>query len=396
MSCTPPLLGVSARSIKSEKIFDTGPLIFRRIPEKIRVKSIEPNISKHENGTFYFVARRKGKLTVKSLQTKDLAEARRKIREIGTIGLSTAREPGPPLACRSVPLRTATVEVKPTAPVMALEEALAAHDSGLVLLSAGTREMAARGKRAIARFATGWANFEPVRIWSEYRATGIGRQGKELGSAANHLRWYLMKFVPWSVKRGFLGEDALESLAKIPRLKVNPRRIRVPSAAVVGEFLAMVESEDADGGAYLRFLTSTGLRRSGAADLAWSDIDFAEGTMAVTQKGGRKKVIPMTPEAVAVLRGRHGLPRPWAMDIKAIERLERRMKRFAKGLGIDLTTFHAFRHYFASRCLLAGLTVQEVATLLGHSDGGVLVLQTYGHICGAHLRQAVAGLRLAS
>ena len=352
------------------------------------MKSIEKNISKHENGTFYFVARKKGKLTVKSLQTKDLAEARRKIREMGTLALTAAREPGPPLACRSVPLLTATVEVKPTAPAMSLAEALAAHDSGLVLLSVGTREMAARGRRAIARFATGWADFEPVRIWSEYRATGIDRQVKELGSAANHLRWYLLKFVPWASKRGFLGEEALESLAKIPRLKVNPRRIRVPSAAVVGEFLAMVESEDADGGAYLR--------RSGAADLAWSDIDFAEGTMAVTQKGGRKKVIPMTPEAVAVLRGRHGLPRPCAMDIKAIERLERRMKRFATGLGIDLTTFHAFRHYFASRCLLAGLTVQEVATLLGHSDGGVLVLQTYGHICGAHLRQAVAGLRLAS
>lgn|GEM_PF-4842241 len=45
---------------------------------------------------------------------------------------------------------------------------------------------------------------------------------------------------------------------------------------------------------------------------------------------------------------------------------------------------------------MAGLTVQEVATLLGHSDGGVLVLRTYGHICGEHLRKAVAGLRLAS
>ena len=41
-----------------------------------------------------------------------------------------------------------------------------------------------------------------------------------------------------------------------------------------------------------------------------------------------------------------------------------------------------------------GLTVQEVAKLLGHSDGGVLVLKTYGHICGEHLRNAVLRLRL--
>ena len=33
------------------------------------------------------------------------------------------------------------------------------------------------------------------------------------------------------------------------------------------------------------------------------------------------------------------------MDINAIERLERKIKRFAKGFGIDLKTFHSFRHY---------------------------------------------------
>ena len=111
-------------------------------------------------------------------------------------------------------------------------------------------------------------------------------------------------------------------------------------------------------------------------------------------KRGKIKVFPMTPEAIAVLQSRRERSRPWQMDINAIERLERKMKRFAKGFDIDLNTFHSFRHYFASRCLMAGLTVQEVATLLGHSDGGVLVLKTYGHICGLHLRNAVSGLRL--
>lgn len=56
----------------------------------------EPNISRHENGNLYFVARRNGKLTVKSLKTADLAEARRKIREMGTLALTAKREPEPP------------------------------------------------------------------------------------------------------------------------------------------------------------------------------------------------------------------------------------------------------------------------------------------------------------
>ena len=357
----------------------------------------EPNISRHENGNLYFVARKGGKLIVKSLKTADLPEARRKIREMGTAALTARREPEPPAVVQPVPLPVAVVETKPKAPMMSLAEALAEHRRGLVLLSKGTEEMAERGCKAIEDFAaTGWEMFSPVKIWTDYRKTGIARQGFLLGSAANHLRWYMLKFVPWAVKRGLLGQDALESLAEIPRLKVNSRQIRVPTVAEVAEFLAMVESEDPEGGAFLRFLTVTGLRLSGALNLEWSDIDLGQGSMAIIQKGGAKKVIPMTPEAIELVTDRRGRRKPCPLDIKALERLERRMKRFAKGLDLDLKTFHSFRHYFASRCLLSGMTVQEVAKLLGHSDQGQLVLKTYGHLCGEHLRQAVAKIRLAS
>jgi integrase len=278
---------------------------------------------------------------------------------------------------------------------VSLAEALAEHARGLMLLSKGAEEMAERGRKAIERFAVkGLEGFSPAEIWTAYRKTGLDRQGVLLGSAANHLRWYMLKFVPWAAKRGYLGADALESLAEIKRLKVNPRRIRVPARKIVGEFLTMVESEDPDGGAFLRLLASTGFRRSGALALRWDNVDFDSGDIVVRQKGGSDKVFPMSPEAVAVLKGRVGKPKPFTMDINAIERLERKMKRFAAGFEIDLKTYHSFRHYFASRCLMDGLTVQEVATLLGHNDGGVLVLKTYGHICGTHLKNAVNGLRL--
>jgi integrase len=140
----------------------------------------------------------------------------------------------------------------------------------------------------------------------------------------------------------------------------------------------------------------TGLRRGGAIGLEWQDIDLELGQMVVRQKGGRQDVIPMTLEARELLASRRHLPRPFSYGIKELEVLERRMKRFAKGLDIDLNTFHAFRHYFASRCLLSNLTVPETSKLLGHNDGGTLVLKTYGHLCGQHLKDAVNGLRLAS
>jgi len=393
MSYTPPLLGVSASSIQVGPNLDTFPFSFAEKKEKLGVKIIEKNIGRHENGNLYFVSRRKGKLHRQSLGTKDLKEARRKIRELGTLTLTTAREPAVPLPGAVV--EVAAVPLVPSVPVLTVAEALAEHDRGLVLLADGTKEMAERGRKAIERFATGWENFSPVAIWNAYRKTGIDRHGELLGSAANHLLWYMGKFVPWAAKRGLVGAEAMESLAGIPRLVVNARTIRIPSVEVVEEFLQMVESEDPDGGAFLRFLTCSGVRLRGGIGLRWKDIDFAAVEMRVLQKGGKRKIIPMTAEAVAVLKSREGKAKPFDLDQNAIDRLERRMKRFAEGFDIDLTFFHAFRHYFASRCLLSNFTVQEVAKLLGHSDNGVLVLKTYGHICSDHMKERLAGLRLA-
>ena len=46
----------------------------------------------------------------------------------------------------------------------------------------------------------------------------------------------------------------------------------------------------------------------------------------------------------------------------------------------DGTTPHDLRHHFASILLAAGESVPRVAELLGHADGGALVLSTYGHV----------------
>ena len=147
------------------------------------MKIIEKNIGRHENGTLYFIARKNGKLNRQSLNTKCLEEARKKIGEMGTLALTSAREPDPPAVVLPVPLLAAVEEVKPTVPavpLMSLAEALAAHDRG-----------------------------------------------------------------------------------------------------------------------FLRFLASSGLRRSGALALRWDNVDFDSGDIVVRQKGGLDKVFPMTPEAVA-------------------------------------------------------------------------------------------------
>lgn len=49
-------------------------------------------------------------------------------------------------------------------------------------------------------------------------------------------------------------------------------------------------------------------------------------------------------------------------------------------LDVPKLTQHDLRHFFATICLLKGVRPKTLAEWLGHSDGGVLVMATYGHL----------------
>ncbi len=71
------------------------------------------------------------------------------------------------------------------------------------------------------------------------------------------------------------------------------------------------------------------------------------------------------------------------------------MRKFAVGLGLDLSYPHALRHHFASVALAAGFSPAEVARMLGHRDGGALLLKTYAHVIKDVLDYKVSRLRIA-
>jgi hypothetical protein len=130
------------------KIFDTFFILIARNEDKLRVKALEKNISRHENGTLYLRVRKNGKLFTKSLQTKDLKEARRKVEAEGLDSFTipqAAREPAVPLP----------VAVKAKADVVqevTLKEALALHAAGMIHLSDGREEMAERCSGVVLKY----------------------------------------------------------------------------------------------------------------------------------------------------------------------------------------------------------------------------------------------------
>ena len=117
-------------------------------------------------------------------------------------------------------------------------------------------------------------------------------------------------------------------------------------------------------------------------------------------KGGKMETFPMTNEAYKVLKQRHfemGEPQHgfvWNLSDRQLKKAARIMKKFATGLKLGLTFFHALRHHFASVALSQGMSAAEVARMLGHKDGGKLICEVYAHIIESALKDKANKLRI--
>ena len=156
--------------------------------------------------------------------------------------------------------------------------------------------------------------------------------------------------------------------------------------------------------AVFEFLYSTGCRISEAIGVKWGEIDFRRGTVVVTGKGSKDRLVILggpAREALAALRREVGAQRPdLAADGSAVflsDRLrplsarfvERRMKRYLAeaGLPSDLSP-HKLRHSFATHLLDAGADLRSVQEMLGHAS--LSTTQVYTHVSIERLRDAYA------
>jgi integrase len=162
-------------------------------------------------------------------------------------------------------------------------------------------------KRTMLRFCSSRDEFQPVSIWKKFDAEGEAlKKEKALEggwvSAPNQLRWYLRSFSNFCLERGWVLPNQVSG--KIPSKIVPPRRVQIPTPKAVSDFLLMCEAEDAELGSFIRWLTNSGLRLSATASVRWEDIDFSAGEYRRKMKGGKVVVIPLLPDALALLRAR--------------------------------------------------------------------------------------------
>ena len=151
-------------------------------------------------------------------------------------------------------------------------------------------------------------------------------------------------------------------------------------------------------------LYSTGCRISEMTAVKWGEIDFARGTLVVTGKGSKERLVILGRPALAALRELREKtesldPALVAADahvfrskrkIRASARfVQRRMKRYLAeaGLPTDVTP-HKLRHSFATHLLDAGADLRSVQEMLGHAS--LSTTQIYTHVSIEHLRDEYA------
>ncbi len=371
------------------------------------MKAIERNLYFGPEGVYYADFTISGRRIRKSLRTTDKKEARAELKRL----LRAARLPQFPLVAREK--GTSGDFGRGVRPVFgaAIDDFVdnSSFGSGCTLRNLKTY------RTHVKRLCRDWEDLRPVRVWKLFCAEGEPKpapmEGREFPeqrlwdqprkSAPNQLLWFMRGFVSYAHERGWVDGVLVKEVDRIPLKVVPPRRVTIPSPALVSDFLAMCIAEDIDLGEFVSWIAFSALRLSGAAGVRWEEIDFERAQYRRVMKGGLEVYIPLLPEAATLLRRRaermgqrrQGLV--WQLSDRRIKTVRRMMKRFALGLGIGLSYPHALRHHLASVALAAGLSAAEVALMLGHRDGGALVLRAYGHVVRPVLDAKVSKLRIA-
>ncbi len=154
--------------------------------------------------------------------------------------------------------------------------------------------------------------------------------------------------------------------------------------------------------AMLETLYSCGLRVSELCNLKLSDLYFDEGFIKVEGKGGKQRLVPISPRAIKEikywLQDRNLLPiRKGAEDYIFLARrgnpISRIMvfhiiKELAVQAGITKNISpHTFRHSFATHLLEGGANLRAIQCMLGHES--IATTEIYTHIDRNMLRSEI-------
>jgi integrase/recombinase XerC len=264
-------------------------------------------------------------------------------------------------------------------------------------LSAHTVSNYGRDLAALAEFAgrgVDWGALDHHRI-REF-AGRAHRQGLSPSSIARRLST-VRSFYRWLGREGLAQHNPGIGVSAPKQRRKLPETLSVDQLDRLLSFPAKTP-EDLRDRALMELLYSSGLRLAEVCSIDIPDIDLNEGSLRVTGKGSKTRVLPVGGKAVeaihAWLKVRVQMAKTETTSLFVGKRgarisssaVQALVKKRAVQQGIPQNIYpHLFRHSFATHMLEASQDLRAVQELLGHAD--ISTTQIYTHLDFAHLAE---------
>jgi integrase len=317
------------------------------------------------SGTYFARVKLRGKEIKQSLETKNLATARRKLKDF-------------------------KVKLERTDPA-----------AGRITL----KELADKFEKTIQHFARDTIG-NKVRVLNRVRETwpnGADRlinkikpsEAAEFLSRYHGIAGYNQALETIRAMFGMAEADGMIARSQVAGMKQRRREKPIRLTPTLEEFRSIVANvraqrfadtaeESAD---FIEFLGLAGLGQAEASALTWADINLERGQLLTfRQKTRTGFAVPIFPQLRPLLEkrlARAGDPSPESKVFTVLD-AKKALARACQRLKLPNYSSRAFRRMFITTAIERGVDVKVIAQWQGHQDGGKLILDTYSHVRPAH------------
>jgi site-specific recombinase XerD len=221
------------------------------------------------------------------------------------------------------------------------------------------------------------------QVLTKLRARGL------CGSSANRIRSTLSSIFAYGVRMGLLRSNPV---SQVERYKENPHRVRWLRPEEEERLRKVLREKHPEREAEFDLALYTGMRRGEQFTLRWEDVDLERGLLTVNGKSGRR-FVTLNKSAKAALAKLAELAQPKTEFVcrETKGSGQRDWRRWfedsIREAGIPDFHWHDNRHTFASRLVMAGVTLLTVKELLGHHS--IVMTERYSHLSPDHRAAAV-------
>lgn len=154
--------------------------------------------------------------------------------------------------------------------------------------------------------------------------------------------------------------------AKIKMLTEDPPKQRVIREDEYNKVLAAATPDEAK---VIRLLANTGLRASELQSLTPNNITLDMKFIIIEGKGRKRRAIPLNDLCQEILKDcKQNSSLDFLKSYRKKNALYALCKRLSIKAEIPIAGPHAYRHFFATRMITAGVSVKYVSECLGHAD----------------------------